>query len=75
LAEAGGALGSISSDGRYVAFSSYSWNVGGFSDLTPGVGTGFGASNIYVRDRLTGDITLETIRTDGTTRTVAIRRS
>ena len=54
LAEAGGALGSISSDGRYVAFTSGSGGgSGGFSDLTPGTYASFGVTNIFVRDRVT----------------------
>ena len=47
----------ISSDGRFVAFASYATN------LVSAANTG--TSQVYIRDRSTGDVTLVSIGTDG----------
>jgi len=55
--------GSISSDGRDVAFVSAASNLG---FLTPDCGGGTLCSEVYVKDRTTGSVTLASVELEGT---------
>jgi hypothetical protein len=56
---AGGSLGAVSADGRYVAFTSDAESLRGI-DIVPGI------KNVYRFDRTTGDVALVSVNTAGT---------
>jgi RHS repeat-associated protein len=65
----GGAnLGSVSADGRYVAFTGNVWYQAFSSDLAPGVkfSSTFSTSHVFVRDRQTGAIQVVDLDPTGT---------